>query len=241
MDWLELEKRNNSGNEAITNDIAAQAHVENYALKLFMWADGQDRVGIFNKNVVKAFYTAGILMDILNIFGELSEDIAANCKYAKWKAAYIHNCLKNGETPVPGPIGPTDGENENEGAIGFIGGATNYRPDDGISEPKLPVQPPSDTLGFTNIPASNPSPTPNIAQPSETDTRPYSPSQPSSTSSSNAALVAPGTGVKLDPSLVTKAQKYCKFAASALNYDDVADAVNYLQKALRILETGQEN
>lgn len=26
-------------------------------------------------------------------------------KYAKWKAAYIHNCLKNGETPQPGPIG----------------------------------------------------------------------------------------------------------------------------------------
>ena len=28
-----------------------------------------------------------------------------NRKYAKWKAAYIHNCLKNGETPVAGPIG----------------------------------------------------------------------------------------------------------------------------------------
>lgn len=25
-------------------------------------------------------------------------------KYAKYKAAYIHRCLKSGETPVPGPV-----------------------------------------------------------------------------------------------------------------------------------------
>lgn len=30
---------------------------------------------------------------------------AQHRKYARWKAAYIHNCLKNGETPQPGPIG----------------------------------------------------------------------------------------------------------------------------------------
>lgn len=49
MDWLEKEKKNLSDNEAITNDVAAQAHIENYALKLFLWADGQDRSGQFNK------------------------------------------------------------------------------------------------------------------------------------------------------------------------------------------------
>lgn len=25
-------------------------------------------------------------------------------KYAKYKAAYIHKCLKAGETPIPGPV-----------------------------------------------------------------------------------------------------------------------------------------
>lgn len=34
-------------------------------------------------------------------------------KYARWKATYIHNCLKNGETPQPGPIGM--GEDEEAG------------------------------------------------------------------------------------------------------------------------------
>ncbi len=52
-------------------------------------------------------------MDVLTTFGELNEDIVKNKKYAKWKAAYIHNCLKNGETPVSGPVyTETDEENE---------------------------------------------------------------------------------------------------------------------------------
>lgn len=51
MDWLEKQKQLLSDNEAITNDIAAQAHLENYALKLFTWADSQDRAGVFNKLV----------------------------------------------------------------------------------------------------------------------------------------------------------------------------------------------
>lgn len=54
------------------------------------------------RNVVKAFYTAGMIYDVLTTFGELTDEAAQNRKYAKWKAAYIHNCLKNGETPVPG-------------------------------------------------------------------------------------------------------------------------------------------
>jgi vacuolar protein sorting-associated protein VTA1 len=45
-----------------------------------------------------------MLFDVLTTFGELSEELLQNRKYAKWKAAYIHNCLKNGETPVPGPL-----------------------------------------------------------------------------------------------------------------------------------------
>lgn len=42
-------------------------------------------------------------MDVLNVFGDVSEEIINTQKYAKWKATYIHTCLKNGETPIPGP------------------------------------------------------------------------------------------------------------------------------------------
>lgn len=124
MGWLETSKKEHSSNEAISNDVVAQAHLENYALKLFTYADQQDRAANFGKcvwaeenarksnnyllvlplsrNVVKAFYTAGLIYDVLITFGELSDEAQKNGKYSKWKAAYIHNCLKNGETPVPG-------------------------------------------------------------------------------------------------------------------------------------------
>ncbi len=77
---------------------------------------------LFYRNVVKAFYTSGMLFDVLTTFGELSEEIQQNRKYAKWKAAYIHNCLKNGETPVPGPMKGDDDEEE-EGGNDLIGGS----------------------------------------------------------------------------------------------------------------------
>ncbi|KAL1139048.1 hypothetical protein AAG570_009109 [Ranatra chinensis] len=122
MDWLEKQKKALSDNESVTNDIAAQAYIENYALRLFASADSQDRAGVFNKNVVKSFYTSAMLMDILTTFGELPEEIAKNCKYAKWKAAYIHNCLKSGETPIPGPVDWQDGQNGEDSDIATSSG-----------------------------------------------------------------------------------------------------------------------
>jgi len=35
--------------EAIQNEIIGQAHLENYALKLFFYADNEDRAGRFGK------------------------------------------------------------------------------------------------------------------------------------------------------------------------------------------------
>lgn len=49
MDWLEKRKKELRDNEAITNEAVAEAHIENYALKIFHWADTQDRAGVFNK------------------------------------------------------------------------------------------------------------------------------------------------------------------------------------------------
>lgn len=60
MDWLEKTKRSAGNNELITSEAAAQAFVENYALKLFIWADNMDRSGTFNK-CVSVYHT--ILLD----------------------------------------------------------------------------------------------------------------------------------------------------------------------------------
>ena len=56
-----------SGNEAVSSEIVASAHIENYAMKLFEWADKEDRAARIGKNVVKSFYTAGNLFDIMQV------------------------------------------------------------------------------------------------------------------------------------------------------------------------------
>lgn len=82
-------------------------------MKLFLAADKSDRSANFGKNVVKMFYSAGVLFDVLeSCFGELPPEAAHYRKYSKMKAAYIHNCLKNGQTPVAGPLGDEEASNE---------------------------------------------------------------------------------------------------------------------------------
>lgn len=265
MDWLESTKKAHADNESITHEVAAQAYLENYALKLFLYADKQDRAGNFGKNVVKAFYTAGMIYDVLQTFGELTEEVTQNRKYAKWKASYIHNCLKNGETPVPGPmktdedeeldneltnLGPGTGERSNEPAAG----PSNTQPG-GVPYPSMgfqnwpqpgaapiPSGPPSGPTNFTtNDPFSNvKAPTP----PSEPEKPPggfQAYTGPAAISGDVPAPVIGASGVQLTPDQLTKAQKYCKWAGSALNYEDVKTAIDNLQKALRLLQTGQDS
>lgn len=92
-----------------------------------------------------------MLFDVLTTFGELSEEVQQNRKYAKWKAAYIHNCLKNGETPTPGPM-QMDGDEENAdeenaNASGPLGGVGNEQgPSDILSSVPKPASPGSSNL-----------------------------------------------------------------------------------------------
>lgn len=105
-----------------------------------------------------------MIYDILLTFGELSEEAQNNRKYAKFKAAYIHNCLKNGETPVAGPLlndgGEDDtGENTTE--------STSSTPVPPLPQPRTNISqnpsPPENFMGF-QPPAPSPS-----QQPTEFD------------------------------------------------------------------------
>uniref|UniRef100_A0A1Q3FC11 Vacuolar protein n=1 Tax=Culex tarsalis TaxID=7177 RepID=A0A1Q3FC11_CULTA len=266
MDWLETTKKAHSENESITNEVAAQAYLENYALKLFLYADKQDRASNFGKNVVKAFYTAGMIYDVLQTFGELTEEVTQNRKYAKWKASYIHNCLKNGETPVPGPMKSDEDEELDNELQNLVPGPSNPPPDQpGAPGPSHQQQPPYPPMGFNSFPAA-PSQLPLSGPPSgptnfvtndpfsnvKAPTPPSEPEKPPGgwqpytgpsagvSGGSAEVAVAPVAGVSLTPDQLTKAQKYCKWAGSALNYEDVKTAIDNLQKALNLLQTGQD-
>lgn len=252
MDYLEKVKKD-TAEEAIQNELVGQAHVENYALKVFLFADNEDRAARFNKNVVKSFYTAGMLFDVLSVFGELGEDVEKNKKYAKWKAAYIHKCLKSGETPIPGPMG---GDDEDELGLGVQPGpsSTDYTSQSvpppatyGGSMPGgyMPPQGPSGNLSLPT-PNNNYPPAGAHAPPST----PQDPVQFAGPSQHNAAAIAAATnwvppanpaGIKLNAEQYQKAMKYCKFASSSLQYEDSESAITNLTKALKVLTTGQDS
>nr|XP_033321881.1 vacuolar protein sorting-associated protein VTA1 homolog isoform X1 [Megalopta genalis] len=225
MDWLETTKKELRGNEAISNDIAAQAHIENWTLKLFLYADKKDREGDFSRSTIQSFFTAGLLYDILTVFGELSEEAAQNRKYAKWKATYIHNCLKNGETPVPGPIEDnTEGIASAEVEDGLDDQATPGERETSLDLDKTGNVVGNDTFDTTtkNLPKKG-----SMGEGGSEIRDDYHPTTETE-----------GIGLTLDQ--MNKAQKLIKWAGSALNYDDVPTAVLNLRKALNLLTTGQE-
>lgn len=272
MDWLETTKKTSS-NECITQEVAGQAYLENYALKLFTYADKQDREANFGKcvvthlfyfdpnvidldrasslihcrNVVKAFYTSGILYDVMMNFGELTDEVQQNRKYAKWKAAYIHKCLKDGTTPIPGPMTSSEeGGEEDEGAVG---GAADQPP--AAAAASSPSGPP---MGFDlpPPPTSYSAPTgPTVdINPEQLPTPPSEPTKPPGgfrpfvgggvPVESYQIPVAVSSNVTLSLEQTTQAQKYCKFASNSLNFGDLKAAVENLHKALRLIQTGQE-
>lgn len=200
---------------------------------------------VFNcRNVVKAFYTSGILYDVMMNFGELTDEVQQNRKYAKWKAAYIHKCLKDGTTPIPGPMNSEDGDEEDEGAVG---GSGTDQP------PAAPSGPP---MGFDLPPpptsSSAPTGPPVDINPEQLPTPPSEPTRPPG---GFHPFVAPAGGVPVESYQVpvavssnvtlsleqtTQAQKYCKFASNSLNFGDLKAAVENLHKALRLIQTGQD-
>lgn len=270
MDQLETMKKELSDNDSITQEVVGNAHIENYALKMFLYADNEDRGGRFHKNMIKSFYTSSLLMDVLSVFGELSEENIQHRKYARWKATYIHNCLKNGETPQAGPIGMDEDEEAGEfGDEGFSGmgpshggsfrGGPTSQFNEGQDQSLGPG--PAPGIGFTPSPGSGPSGPPNtnynnihippgahapantpaeLPPPTGEAVKPVPTPRSLPTVDPSLLSAQQQGGVQLSPEDFTKAQKYCKYAGSALQYEDVATAVQNLQKALKLLTTGKE-
>lgn len=182
------------------------------------------------------------------VFGQLSEELAQKSKYAKWRAAYIIKCIKSGERPLP----PEDETKADQDTNNEFNQQPAYNPQSGelknddekqdfdIGQP--PAAPDfsdfnlnqiSDLTIDTNKPAT----------PSQSAATSYSnPIDYSSASSSdvNFALTAT-SGIKISQDDILKAQKYSKWASSALDYEDIKTAVGNLQKALNILTRGRED
>lgn len=236
MDIVEGAKKTHKNDEAIQSEIVGQAYVEKYALRIFETADGDDRQSKFNKNLVKQFYTAGLLFDVLNYFGDLSEDLVVKKQYAKRKAMYLNKCFQTGEAPIPGPLlgeggaGQDDGDDE-----GVVTGATGGPSNSSYSAPypnvpNIKNEPNNQYHGYEQPPADRPS--------SKSNRSSYEPA-PTNYYDSSANEQQPSAAA-IPPALMAKAQKHCKHATSALQYDDIKTAIQNLEDCLKILKTGKD-
>jgi vacuolar protein sorting-associated protein VTA1 len=220
MDELEEKKKcfSVSENEVITNDVVGYAHVENFALKIFFNADNEDRAGKSSKKTAKTFLAASLFLELLNVFVEegnncyLDASIQEKIRYARWKAAEIAKAIKEGRPITPGP--PTTEQTEDEQPMGD---KNNNVVDDNFL-PQVPKM---------------------IIDSPPTRDNCFSPSTGKPIISQTAKSVEYSSKGP-DPLVLAKAEKNCKFAISALQYEDIPTAIDNLQKALDILNTLQK-
>ncbi|KAI9105631.1 Vta1 like-domain-containing protein [Phlyctochytrium arcticum] len=280
MDELEQDRKHLQGNEAITNDVVGYAHVENFALKIFINADNEDRQGQISRKTAKTFLASSIFLELLKVFGELDSDIHDKIRYAKYKAADIIKALREGRTPAPGMPGedqPNPSQQQDDGFPGPPPAPFDHNPSS--SSLTVPTQQPPPgqhpDFGSPYDPSYNPNAYAgaghgtNMAQPGQGyPTDPYGtssiaspptpqfPSNPVTSSphiptipnpqtshppahqSTTAAWAADKTRkeVEVDFKQVQNAQKFSRFAISALQYDDIPSAIENLEKALELLK-----
>ncbi|CAG8528857.1 4620_t:CDS:2 [Diversispora eburnea] len=323
LDLLEQEKKNLGDNEAVTNDIAGEAYVENFALKVFLNADNEDRAGKASRKTAKNFLAAAIFLELLKIFGELSSENQEKIKYSKWKATQIIKALKDGQIPTPGPPGG-EADSLSDESVDNIPGIDQLPSDTSLDSSTIDSQSPFPTYHSTpnsvyhnvsppnsdlhsgvhdltsslnqmdlnnnqqippNIPPkgnefsggsfpninnssfqqpinfqtqtgpqyydmaqNNPQPStpilhqPQLQQPNYGITTSYQPTIPESHHNNQQFMgyskssLQSQNYVDIDPNTVSQAQKHCKWAISALNYNDVKTAVENIQKTLAMLE-----
>jgi vacuolar protein sorting-associated protein VTA1 len=99
MDKLERCKAENAANDAIVDDLAAKAYIENFALETFKRGDDAQRANKVTKQTADTFQAAATFLDLLSIWGALEAEIAAKSKFAKFHALRIAKAIKAGEDP----------------------------------------------------------------------------------------------------------------------------------------------
>ncbi|ORY41693.1 DUF605-domain-containing protein [Rhizoclosmatium globosum] len=263
LDSLEAEKAKHAGNDALTNDVVGYAHVENFALKVFNSADNEDRAGKASKKTAKSFLAAATFLEVLKVFGPIDDSVAEKIKYGRFKAVDILKAIKEGRQPTAGPPGgdPLDQPSAPAPAPSSDPFTTPYvSPIQPFFDAQQPIQPtvlsapsaptpqpsPATQSVFPTIPTSFPSasappaasynqPPPPASAPVHTPAPYYSAPPPSAPAPAPAPAPSRQPIPPLDFTITTAATKHCKFAISALQYDDVNTAVENLEKALALL------
>ncbi|KAL1637065.1 hypothetical protein SLS56_000721 [Neofusicoccum ribis] len=94
MDKLEQTKAQYPDDDAILDDVAAKAYVEQFALDTFQRADNAA-----SSQTADTFRAAATFLDLMAVWGPPDPELAAKSKFAKYHALRIAKALKAGEDP----------------------------------------------------------------------------------------------------------------------------------------------
>ncbi|CAG8958407.1 hypothetical protein HYFRA_00011084 [Hymenoscyphus fraxineus] len=117
MDKLEKIKAENPTNDAIIDDVAGQAYVEQFGLETFQRADRAVQANKVTKQTADTFQAASTFLELVNIWGEPDAETRARIKYAKWNAVRIVRALKEGKDPNESNPKPEPAPEENLPAL----------------------------------------------------------------------------------------------------------------------------
>jgi len=206
-------------------EIEGFAQMIKEACVFFKNAEDMDRASLYAQNgkqIVKLYFSSALIFDALKVFKQYDNAHHDKSKFAKWRSTYIHSCLKKGEMPSPPEPNVNDDDQELLNELNNMN--TNFtQPAASPSRPPPQVQP---TYPAAPQPGYNPAPqaayTPAPVQ--------YQPEPVAASTSS---------GGQVSAMKMLEAQKCCKTASSCIDYQDREGAISELEKALRILKTGQ--
>ncbi|KAI0814797.1 Vta1 like-domain-containing protein [Irpex lacteus] len=105
---LEALKADIGPNDAIDDESASSAYVENFALRVFSMADNEDRKGNATRGTAKKFLAAANFLEVLSVVATSTPptiNVPEKIRYAKWKAADIAKAFREGRKPTPGGAG----------------------------------------------------------------------------------------------------------------------------------------
>ncbi|EFW15240.1 hypothetical protein D8B26_004023 [Coccidioides posadasii str. Silveira] len=115
MDKLEQFKAQHSDNDAVTDDTAGQAYVEQFGLETFHRADNAVQANRASLQTADTFQAAATFLELCQIWGQVDPEIAAKIKFAKFHALRIAKAVKAGEDP--NLSNPSPEKMENEGGL----------------------------------------------------------------------------------------------------------------------------
>ncbi|EYE91520.1 uncharacterized protein EURHEDRAFT_406007 [Aspergillus ruber CBS 135680] len=200
VDKLEQVKSENADNDTITDNVAAHAYVEQFALEVFNRADTTMSANKVTKQTADTFQAAATFLELCQIWNAPDAETAAKIKFAKYHAVRIVKALKAGEDPnATNPVRQQEWEDvEEEGPaeqdVQAFDESVAQRaaqpsvedvPDDSTSaSPNLPAAP-------QNLPTSPSAEEPGLNLPSAPETIGSTPNLPDTPSNLGASQPAP--------------------------------------------------